>query len=68
MSTANLNAAVTLLLNLTVAAGKVSALITAARANGRESLTDEEMASLRAIDDAARVELVAAIEASKSTG
>jgi hypothetical protein len=61
----NLNAAITLLLNLTAAAGKVSGLIGAARAEGRD-LTAEELAGLRAADDAARGDLVAAIAAAKS--
>jgi hypothetical protein len=69
MSTAsnltNLNAAVTLLLNLAVAAGKVSSAITAAQSEGRD-LRDEELEALKATDDAARSDLVAAIEASRT--
>lgn len=69
MSTAsnltNLNAAITLLLNITVAAGKVSAAITAAQAEGRD-LADSELEALRATDDAARSDLVGAIEASRT--
>lgn len=61
----NLNAAITLLLNMTVAAGKVSAAITAAQAEGRDLLASE-LEALRATDDAARTDLVAAIEASKA--
>lgn len=68
MSTAsnltNLNAAITLLLNMTVAAGKVSAAITAAQADGRD-LLDSELEALQATDDAARADLVGAIEASR---
>jgi hypothetical protein len=68
MSTAsnltNLNAAITLLLNMTVAAGKVSAAITAAQAEGRD-LLDSELEALQATDDAARADLVGAIEASR---
>jgi hypothetical protein len=63
----NLNAAITLLLNLTAAAGKVSALIGSARAEGR-GLTAEELAGLKAADDAARGDLVAAIEAARASG
>lgn len=69
MSTAsnltNLNAAITLLLNITVAAGKVSAAITAAQAEGRD-LLDEELEALKATDDADRSDLVEAIEASRT--
>jgi hypothetical protein len=64
-TTQNLNAAITLLLNLTAAAGKVSGLIGEARSQGRD-LTAEELAGLRAADDAARGDLVAAIEAAKA--
>ena len=67
MSTAsnlnNLNVAVTLLLNLATAAGRVSAAITAAQAEGRD-LLDSELEALRATDDAARADLQAAISAS----
>lgn len=65
MSTKNLSAAITLLLNLTAAAGKVSGLIVTARSEGRD-LTDEQLAGLVASDDAARAELAAAIEASRA--
>lgn len=61
----NLNAAITLLLNITIAAGKVSAAITAAQSEGRD-LADAELEALRATDDAARADLVGAIEASKA--
>ena len=64
-SVQNVNAAITLLLNLTAAAGKVSALIGAARAEGRD-LTAEELAGLQAADDAARGDLVEAIEAAQA--
>lgn len=67
-ATSNLNAAITLLLNLTAAAGKVSALIAQARSEGREELTTEEMAGLRATDDAARADLVGAIDAANAQG
>jgi hypothetical protein len=65
-TTANLNAAITLLLNITVAAGKVSAAITAAQSEGRD-LLDSELEALRATDDAARRDLVGAIEASRAS-
>lgn len=42
---------------------QVTALIQKMRQEGRETLTDEEKAELRGADDAARAELVAAIEA-----
>ncbi len=61
----NVNAAITLLLQLTAAAGKVSTMIAAARAEGRD-LTAEELAGLRAADDAARGDLVSAIEAARA--
>ncbi|HYE70612.1 MAG TPA: hypothetical protein VD932_03715 [Aquabacterium sp.] len=64
-TTRNLNAAIGLLLNLTAAAGKASALIGTARAEGRD-VTAEELAGLQAADDAARGDLVAAIEAAKA--
>lgn len=64
-STKNLNVAITALLNLTAAAGKVSALIAQARSEGREELTDEELAGLQGADDSARDHLVGAIEAAK---
>lgn len=64
----NLNAAITLLLNLTAAAGKVSGLIAQARNEGRDDLTAEELAGLRASDEAARGDLVAAIEAAQAGG
>ena len=65
-TTSNLNAAITLLLNITVAAGKVSAAITAAQSEGRD-LLDSELEALRATDDAARRDLVGAIEASRAS-
>lgn len=61
----NLNAAITLLLNITIAAGKVSSAITAAQSEGRD-LADAELEALRATDDAARSDLVGAIEASRT--
>jgi len=61
----NLNAAITLLLQLTAAAGRVSTLIAGARADGRD-LTAEELAGLQAADDVARAALAAAIEAAKA--
>lgn len=68
MSTAsnlnNLNAAITLLLTITAQAGRVSAAIAAARAEGRD-LRDEELGALQAADDLARAELAEAIEAAK---
>lgn len=63
--TQNLDAALTFLLNVAAAAGKVSGLIGAARSEGRD-LTDVELAGLRDADDAARADLAAAIEASKA--
>lgn len=59
-ATQNLNTAITLLLAITAQAGRVSAAIAAARAEARD-LTAEELAGLRAEDDAARAALVEAI-------
>lgn len=64
-STKNLNVAITALLNLTAAAGKVSAIVQAAHTEGRD-VSDEELAGLQAADDAARDQLAAAIEAAKA--
>jgi len=63
----NLNAAITLLLNLTAAAGKVSNTIHEAQRLGRD-LTDAELGELQVYDDAARGQLVGAIEAAKAGG
>lgn len=61
----NINAAITLLLNLTAAAARVSSAIAAARSEDRD-LSDAELAGLHVADNAARADLVAAIEAAKS--
>lgn len=58
----NINAAITLLLQLTAAAARVSSAIAAARAEGRD-LSDVELAGLQAADDAARDQLVGSIAA-----
>lgn len=61
----NLNAAITLLLQLTAAAGRVSTLIAGARADGR-GLNSAELHALEEVDDTARAGLVAAIDAARA--
>lgn len=56
-------AAIELLLALIDRAGAISALITKAKAEGRDDLTIEEWASILAADDAARASLEANIKA-----
>lgn len=50
-------AAVELLLALATNAGQISALISKAKAEGRDTLTPEEWASILSADDAARKKL-----------
>lgn len=50
-------------MNGIAAAAQVSAIIQKAQTEGRTTLTAEEMAIVKAADDAARAALVAAIEA-----
>lgn len=64
-ATNNINAAITLLLNITAQAGRVSAAIASARAEARD-LSNQELTELQADDDAARAQLVGAIAAAKS--
>ncbi len=52
--------------NLSNRIGRTTALIKKMREEGRETLTDEEWAELKADDDDARADLVAAIEAAES--
>lgn len=63
----DLSVGVTALLELTIAAGKISQLISTARAEGR-GFTLEEMTVLQAADDAARVMLVASIAKQQNSG
>lgn len=63
----NLNSAITLLLQLTAQAGRVSLLIASAREQGRD-LSDAEMAALQGEDAAARVALLEAIATAKAAG
>lgn len=55
--------AINLLLSLVARAGNVSDLIKNARAEGRESLTEDEVDALLEENNAARAELDAAIKA-----
>lgn len=64
----DLVSAINLLLALTNQAGKVSALIRQARAEGRGSLTDAEVDDLVAETGVARSELEAAIERARAEG
>lgn len=59
----NVNTAIDLLLTLSLQAARISELIRTIRAEGRETFTKEELALLRAEDDAARARLQAAIDA-----
>ena len=61
----NVNVAIDLLLSLVLQASRVSAMITAAKARGEDSLSVEDLAILRAENDKARADLVAAIAAAK---
>lgn len=54
--------AIDLLLTLLLQAEKVSAIIRAMKEEGRDELTKEELDVLRAADDAARANLVSALE------
>lgn len=67
MTPARLNVAITALLQLTAAAGKVSSLIATAKAEDRD-LTDAELDQLQQDDAAARAGLVDAIEAARAEG
>lgn len=58
----NVNVAIDLLLTLSLQAARISQLISQLKAEGREELTREEQALLRAEDDAARARLKAAID------
>lgn len=64
----NVAAALELLLQLAGTAGQVSALIARARADGRDEISEDDMASVVGADDAARARLVAAIEQAKAAG
>lgn len=66
MSVRNYNNAVTLLLNLTAAAGRISALLERVRHDGRDGPNDQEMLDLHLADDLQRAALVAAIEGAKT--
>lgn len=68
MSVRNFNKALTLLLNASAAAGRVSALLQQVQLDGRDGPSDAEMASLELADDAQRAELVDAIQATKAGG
>lgn len=57
-----------LIKNLAGRIARATALIKKMREEGRETLTDEEWAELKAEDDDARAELQAAIEAAESAG
>lgn len=53
-------------MNAMAAAAQVSAIITKAQAEGRTTLTAEEMAVVKGADDAARAALAGAINAEQS--
>ena len=57
--------AITLLLALLERGAAISALIAKAQAEGRPNLTAEEWKTITDADDAARADLVAAIDAAK---
>lgn len=61
-------AALGLLLQLTTQAQQIAALINKARAEGRETISEEDMIAVVGADDDARARLVAAIEAAKAAG
>jgi hypothetical protein len=65
MNSANINLALTLLISLLSKSQEISALIKQAKGEGRD-ISDAELDGLVAADDAARAELVAAIEAARS--
>ncbi len=67
MTPAKLNVALTVLLQLAAAAGKVSTIIATAKAEGRD-LTDAELEQLQQDDAAARAGLVDAIAEAKAEG
>lgn len=62
------SAALELLLQLTTAGAKLSALITQARAEGREELTQAELQTLVTENDAATAALAAEIAKAKGEG
>ncbi len=64
----NILAAIDLLLALADRVGRVSEMIKAARAEGRDDLTDEELVALQLEDDAARVDFANAIEQARAEG
>ena len=57
-----------LIKNLATRIGKATTLIKKMREEGRETLTNEEWAELKADDDDARNDLLTAIEAAESAG
>ncbi len=66
MSVRNFNNAVTLLLNLSAAAGKVSALLHQVQLEGRAGPSDEEMAALDLTADLQQAALAEEILRAKS--
>lgn len=66
MSVRNYNNALTLLLNLSAATGKISALLQQVQVEGRTGPSDAELAALGLSDDLQRAALVAAIEGAKT--
>jgi len=63
-----LAAAIDLLLTLITQAQRVSTIIAQARAEGRESLSEDDINELTAANDDARAELEAAIETARTEG
>jgi hypothetical protein len=64
----NVAALIELLLQAAGAAGKLSALIAKAHAEGRDTVSQEELDALAVDDDAANSGLVAAIAKAKAAG
>lgn len=63
-----IDAALTLLIALLNNAASISTLIAQAKSEGRDSLTDEEWATITGGDDMARAALVAAIAKAHAEG
>ena len=64
----NIDLAITLLIALANNAGRISAAITQAQAEGRTELTDEEWQSIVADDEAARILQEAALAKARAEG
>jgi len=62
------SAALDLLLNLTLQVGRITVMIRAAKAEGRDTLSEAELDELLAEDDQARQNLQDAIERARAEG